>query len=488
MNYKVYAPNVHLFAFCLKRSANSPADSGGKENDWLWQRGDDIISKTLNYKLNLIRLLAKNKQSDNPRLSLKATKPNDDDDAISVQGTVSLDSQPIGITGFVYPLRIYDSYGLWLNLRRPEKENNFWLNLLYPKRQNEQKTEAVDIQLLRQLNPDNCLMLKEGDNFLGQTLLITAYLTPEYNPQDQQMLKKLADECLKAFFPENYTPPPFSGSSQLFGSPIFEYGLFSQISNYRHILVWLFRDEEAGKNFNICYQELLDLFFHRVKVVNAFQESRYAYQEAAKFYRDKITTKISETTNLNAQEKRLSATELEDLKVQAKSLPQTALEYTKTLQDLETWQNIINIHGDNYNNKIALIKSILPNTDISFLETFGQKNSHFFQEQIRADLRYVNHGSGLLDKAIASIRVRLEIDQVEIDRELQNTIQVVGVGIGTAGVAATLIPYMIQQNNSPTPTPIPFAYSLIFSLGFGVMAAGFTMGCLDLWQHYSNKR
>jgi len=516
MNYKVYAPNVYLFAFCLKQGSNSSANAGGKENDWLWQKGDEIIYKTLRHKLNLIRLLDKNKQQNNSVSSLKATRSNDDDVAIPVEGKVSLDNQQIGIQGFVYPLQIYDSYGLWLNLRRPEKESNFWLNLLCAKNQTEQKTEAVDIQLLRQLNPDNCLMLKEGVNFLGQTLLITAWLTPEHEEQDQQHLRKLADESLKAFFPKDYTLPPFSRSSQLFGSPIFEYGLFShsQLSSYRHVLVWLFRNGEADQNFNACYQDLLELFFYRVKVVKAFQESRYAFTEINDFYDKEIVKKIDEMTHLDEQEQTLnvtelenlkrqakflpqtaSATELENLKRQAKSLPQTALKYTKKLHALEDWQNTIKINADNYNQKIEHIKSRLPNTDLSFLETFVQKNSVSFQEQIKADLRYVNHGSGLLDKAIASIRVRVEIDQVELDRQLQNTIQVVGVGIGTAGVAATLVPYLIPQNNSPTPVSIPFtsakidpfAFSLILSISIGAIAAALTMGWIELWQRYRDQ-
>ena len=120
-------------------------------------------------------------------------------------------------------MRIYDSYGLWLNLRRPEKENG-------------QRTEDVDIQLFSKLNPDNCWLLGGSDRFLGETLLITGWLT-EHDPQDQTSVKNLADDCLKAFFPKNYTIPPFYRQSTLFGSPIFEYGLFSQLNHYRHILV-----------------------------------------------------------------------------------------------------------------------------------------------------------------------------------------------------------------------------------------------------------
>ncbi len=199
MSHQVYAPNIHLFAFTLQNNL---------DDNWLWQSCDDIIEKSLQQKLDLTQWLDLHKEPNNRRVVLiKPEKVQNNNFTIPLAGEVFLDGKPLKLTGLVQPLRIYDSYGLWLNLRRPEKEKD-------------QRTEDVDIQLFSKLNPDNCWLLEGSDRFLGETLLITAWLTKDY-PQDQTSVKNLADDCLKAFFPKNYSIPPLYRKSTLFGSPIF---------------------------------------------------------------------------------------------------------------------------------------------------------------------------------------------------------------------------------------------------------------------------
>ncbi|MDZ8107409.1 MAG: hypothetical protein RM338_17570 [Nostoc sp. DedQUE12a] len=472
MSPKVYAPNVHLFAFHLQKSANGD-NANDQDKHWLWQTCNKII-QPLQPNFDLLQWLDLDKYPDNPIVSLiKAEKQMDAAPIDKVEIYLDANSSLL-IEGFAYPLKLYDSYGLWLNLRRPEKENN-------------QRTEDVDIQIFRKLNPDNCLLLAGNDNFLNQTLIITAWLSSEHDPQDQKALKNLADECLQAFFPNNYPIPPFTRSATLFGSPIFEYGLFSQLTNYRHVLVWFFSHPEAEEKFNSYQEQLLDLFFFRAKVVKAFQKSREVYENTNKKYQ-KIEDEIKNLKEFDDAQL-LNDEKLDKLSDKLKTLPKMALDYANLLRYLESYQNTIAINGRNYADRLQQIRGIVKDEDINFLEKFSLENSHNFQEQIKAELGYFTHASSLLDKAIASIRGRVEIDRAKSDRlaedkkersdrSLQITILAVGTGIGAGGIMASS--YTLVQDDPilkalHTPVANRFSASITYSLLFG-----FAVGMLIL--------
>ncbi|MBD2518687.1 hypothetical protein H6G93_27710 [Nostoc sp. FACHB-973] len=487
MSPKVYAPNVHLFAFHLQKSANGD-NANDQDKHWLWQTCNEIIQKILQPNFDLMQWLDLDKDLDNPTVSLiKAEKQMDI--APIDNGEIYLDNNsPLLIQGFAYPLRLYDSYGLWLNLRRPENEKN-------------QRTEDVDIQIFRKLNPDNCLLLEGNDNFLNQTLILTAWLSSEHDPQNQKALKTLADECLEAFFPNNYPIPPFAGSATLFGSPIFEYGLFSQLTNYRHVLVWFFSHPEAEEKFNEYQEQLLDLFFFRAKVVKAFQKSREVYEDTNKEYQ-KIEAEINNFKQIDAQ--LLNDEKLDNLSQKLKTLPQMALDYANLLRYLESYQNTIAINGRNYADRLQQMRGIVKDEDISFLEKFSLENSPDFQEQIKAELGYFTHGSSLLDKAIASIRGRVEIDRAKSDRlaedkkersdrNLQITILAVGTGIGAGGIMVSSYG-LVENGHDPilkvlhTPVTNRFTAAIAYSLLFGFAIGILIWGCDQLWQSHKRKR
>jgi len=458
---KLYAPNIHLFAFQLHKISNANSNNSSENQNFLWNTGNEIVYKILHQDLHLQQLIDVNKEPNSHRVDLlKDTEVTDDNYAVSLNGKIPLSqNQDLIIEGFAHPLRLYDSYSLWLNLRRPEKEEN-------------NKTDDVDIAFLRKLNPNNCLTVENNPLFLGQTLLITGWLTD--NEKDQETIQQIANECLQSIFPDNYPLPPFNRQGELFDSPIFEYGLFSQLSNYQHVLIWLFANSEADDNLNICQQELLDLFFFRTKAVKAFKDSREIYKELDLVYRQ-IETILEQLPKIEDANSNITLN-LDDLKNKLKTLPQLSLKYTRLLRNLEEYQNTIAINADNYTERLQQIRD-LTGRYISFLETFSQKNTPFFQQQITADLGYFRHGSELLSKAIDSIRGIVEIEQAERDRSLENTIQIIGIGFGGGAIAAGVITQHIDKINqpltliSPNNPPHPFYASLILS---AIATLGFT--------------
>ena len=126
---KVYAPNVHLFAFHLAKE---------KDSQLLWHKCQEIFTK-FNIESTLNIESRKGYRVD----LLKRTNPQDI--LLELKSEITLDNEQLKITGFAYPLRLHDTYILCLNLRRPEEE------ITSPTE--EEKTQPVSLQFFQCLNP-----------------------------------------------------------------------------------------------------------------------------------------------------------------------------------------------------------------------------------------------------------------------------------------------------------------------------------------------
>ncbi len=213
----------------------------------------------------------------------------------------------------------------------------------------------------------------------------------------------------------------------------------------------------------------------RAKIVKACQDSRTTYKNVASAYQD-IENKIDKLPK-KGENNEVTTDELRELKNKLKELPQLALEYTRQLRNLEDNHNTIAINEHNYSEKLQQISGIIQDDDLLFLKTFNRDNSPFFQKQIQADLGYFRHGSTLLDQAISSIRGIVEIEQAERDRSLENTIQIVGVGLGAGAIVSGVVTQHIDKpfapisfNNPPHPIMISLFWSVAASLFFGALA------------------
>ncbi len=465
MTHKIYAPSVHLFAFHQRNGLASDSSPVESANSRLWQKCDQIFEKLKIENLKLTQELAPPKESDSSRVLLAKAEIKEQN--VSPPFDVSLpfdvqilldESEVVKIAGFAYPLQTPDSYALWLNLRRPERENG-------------QKTASVEPALLGKLNPDNCLLPEFIDSSLGQTLLITAWLTEGQNSQDKLFLKELANQCVNNFIPAPDKRPSFNRDGLLFGSPIFEYGIINQPPPYRHILVWLLCHSVTEIKFGKCYQELMELFSYRSKIVQAYQTSRSVCKQVSEEYGN-IEREIEIIYQLS--EGRLRDSEMLRFKEQLKLLPKRALEYSRFLRDLQQCRHTIGINAHKYEDKVNQIQSKLQSDSLEFLQTFSQKNCLSLQEQIQADLNYFEHGVGLQEKMLGAIRGMVEIEQAERERHLQDTVGWLGVGIGTAAVVGSCSAHLIPANPIQPPftsdTLHPFIVSALASVLGGVAA------------------
>jgi hypothetical protein len=494
MTAQLYAPKVYLFAFHLFKTPDADTNSSVKDPNLLWDKCHDIFSKFhIKQQLKLHPPIPENRRFD------LLNGENLSDIALEIKTEIRYKDHELKLEGFAYPLQLYDTYALGLNLGFPD-----------PQPQNSHKIPAVDTSVLEQFNPDSCFLPETIKSYFGQTIIITAWLSEEQKQQDAQFLEDLADECIREFVYDPNKRPELYQKGQLFGSPIFEYGLINERENYRHIVVWLFSDPETDKKFQKSYQLLFDLFFYRNKIITEFWNSRDTYRDAYQEY-GQIQKLVSKTFNELPQTDTLSEENLKYLKGQLKAMAKRTVEYSDLLRDLESRRNSIAIHTDNYKSKLRIIENRLDSAkehNLSFLASFAQENCRVFQEQIQGDLGYFVPGASLLEKAISSIRGIVEIDQAERDRlredrekkreeeeetkqeerelkekekerRLERTVQTLGVALGTGGLVASSFnhidkPFALPGSPKATDTLHPVTVTLFWSFLIALVFGGVT--------------
>ena len=472
---KVYAPNLHLFAFHLWKVLRDDGNNRVENPQKLFDKCYQILEKLrFSERLNLAQY--DDEVSEKSKNSL-----------IKIYGKLPNSETPIA--GRIYPQCLHDSYAVAFNLRRPEQENG-------------KKTEEISLDFFRKINRGQIFLPKFVDSSLGQTLLITAFIPEEFKQSSIEDLEILAQKCLEEFIPNNQQRPPLQNQGELFGSPIFEYDNLSQINldssdiHYCHVLIWLFRENQSSEDFIDCYSEFIDLFFYRNKVITAYQESLKQYEKAFNYY-GKIEQEIKSLNEFLNQEitdeSFLNEKDLKLLKQKLKILSQQDFTYSQTLRNLKHYRNTIAINSKNYQQTLKTIqrklkeKSLINySQNLDFFLGFINQDSQYFQERINDQLNYFVEGSTLVDRAIASIRGITEIEQTENQHrqeewekqnnyDLQITILAVGTGMSAGGITGSSSGLLLNQYATDYPF-ITFGISLALSFIVALLSGLFTFG------------
>ena len=472
---KVYAPNLHLFAFHLYKVLRNDGNNRVENPQKLFDKCYQILEKLrFSERLNLAQYDDEvSEKSKNSLIKIAGKLPNSE----------------IPIAGRIYSQCLYDSYAVAFNLRRPEQENG-------------KKTEEISLDFFRKINRDQIFLPKFVDSSLGQTLLITAFIPEEFKQSSIKDLEILAQKCLEEFIPNNQQRPPLQNQGEVFGSPIFEYDNLSQINldssdiHYCHVLIWLFRENQSSEDFIDCYSEFIDLFFYRNKVITAYQQSLKQYEKAFKCYGE-IEGEIKSLNEFLNQEitdeSFLNEADLKFLKQKLKALSHQDFSYSQTLRNLKHYRNTIGINSKNYKQTLKTIQRKLKEKSpinseqkLDFFLAFINEDSQYFQERIKDELNYFVEGSTLVDRAIASIRGIIEIDQTENqlgheerDKEnnydLQITILAVGTGMSAGGITGSSSGLLLNQYATDYPV-ITFGISLTLSFIVALLSGLFIFG------------
>lgn len=426
MGHKVYAPNVHLFAFHSRQnSINHSPSSTNFDEELLWKKCNDVFAL-----FNVHQNLRVRKVSDGVRVAL-LEGATENMILLPLEGLLLHEKEKLRITGCACPLKIEDSYALALNLRIPEF--------------NEQgkKTDDVELSVFQDFNQEECFLPKGINSSLGQTVILTAWLSQKQQP-NQRLWREIADECVRNFLGNDWENcPPLYQSGQLLGSPIFEYGNPYQPHSCGQILVWLFVrevfngkvDSKVDNNFGFFYQKLIDLLCYRQKTIQAYQQALDVCADLAQINQriKEIVNKIAELSQENelsqvhSQTQGLSDVERSKLKDKLRILPKLALDYAEGIQAIEGYRQNMEVNIKKYAEKIKQIQERIPSYDLSFLSVFTQKTCGSLQDDLKVKLSESVQKSGLVEKAIASIRGLVEIDNAQRDRTLEEILRVNGI-------------------------------------------------------------
>ena len=456
MDFKFHTHNINLFAYYLNENVDSLGDY---EEDWLWDKCDGVVAKTIKPKFEFsIRehLYLENQHEQYGANLNRYFRRTDEYHPIYVQhhgffthrNDEKIDSTRK--TSIIYPVQMSDSYGIGFQLINPKNETNKPIN-------------SSDIALT---NPNNCLLLdvkQENEYFLGQTLLVTIKLEKRQQlkqKRDKVKLKNIADKYIESFFEDTFRKPPFNRSGNLFGSPVFEYGIIRASKSYNHIIVCFIGDEDSENKLHKNYQQLLDLFLFRSKIIHAYKQVRKIEKEGKKKSRE-IQLGIRKSQDFNDSE-----LDLKTLHVLLVKLPNLLDEYAGKIRFIKEYQNIIVDYQQNYSDKIHEIKSDFPEEDFSFLEMFTQRACRPFQERVAATVQFFQLDASLINNGIDSIKSQLANEQAHRERKLQTTITSLGVAIAAAGnwassYEAGSITDSLEDEDIPT-INIPFHGELPF--------------------------
>jgi hypothetical protein len=316
---------------------------------------------------------------------------------------------------------------------------------------------------------------------LGQTLWI-------YGEVDatKDECHKLAYEYVDKLLAGTNFNPVSVNEDKLFGSLLFEYQAADPNEPYsyaKQCQIYVFLNNSNAQTAELAgksYDWLLNLLCCYHKILYISQEARNCSSEARAIYSD-LEKKTEEFSKLMAD----SQIQLSKLKKLLAQIPQKNLDYARCLRDLQAHHTAITTNISNYGiclKKITDIAGDSPKLWQDFFNRFCQQ----WQQQIQTDINYLTPAQELFGRMIDTIRGIVETEQAESDRSLENTIQIVGVGLGAGAIVSGVVTQHIDKINQPLSTILP-KNPLYASLLLSLLATLF-FGCLAWLWTQRNKR
>ncbi|NJL88769.1 MAG: hypothetical protein HC916_02395 [Coleofasciculaceae cyanobacterium SM2_1_6] len=244
-----------------------------------------------------------------------------------------------------------------------------------------------------------------------------------------------------------------------------------------------------GKNsldkLDTHYQDIANLLcsYHKIKLI--YQQAELSY-EAARKYAQEIKAEIDNFENYVSNKNWY----LDKFSTMLDRLPLLALNHADYCGELELARITIEINQQNYQD--SLQKLLKAGSSLDSWQEFSNQTKNIFLKQIQYRLNYMNPRKELGQQLTASIRGIVEIEQAKldrqcqetekqqyelqakIDRDLQDQIQSVGVGIAAGAIVAStsgliftepmILPVTLPIRDLLKPPPHPFIIALLFSV------------------------
>ena len=433
------------------------------------------------------------------------------------------------IEGYYYPVRLNDTYGLLIACSPPED------NTSYP------------VEYITKLKAKIDQKINGQTATLGQTWLVFAQLAnPKNNPED------IAKKCCQALELGLNWEQNLQGQGRMHGGTLFElwrYQLLmdkpeqkhapaptlSEVQKSQHLLISFYPDTITASQAADFNSDWLRLFHYRHKILWAYGQSRYLKQKLKqnltkiKAYGEgiknedlkqlrRIVTEAHNTfsyhtielSNLGDQirtieinllnyNRRLTIIQKRLLKFQA----QPPQEFLKNLLPEEAFSwllltaNNLNVNHTQQSAFLSILLGSWKNFyDLSFLEKFSNDVTNKYQLQLQKDYENLSPSLELLEELIESIQAITQIDEARRDRTLQNTVAILGVGVGAGTVVASIsgqlpeatkptkasqypVGSLLHKLKVPEPMLVPVS-SFVVTLSVSIVAAGLTALIIQL--------
>jgi hypothetical protein len=359
--------------------------------------------------------------------------------------------------GCYYPVRLGDTYGLWMNCSVK--------NSVAPQ-------PLISFKLLKNYLAD---ILPDKQANIGQTWFLSGEL-PNALETDP---REIAKTCYHHLIPDGNWQQDYRGEGRFQGGYIFElwhYQLLIKDKTYQldqetkeqqppqpptiqevqenhHVIIALYPNAAAAKaaaKYNL--KHWMRLFSYRAKILWAYGQSRYLKQQIKQDFVS-IQQRVTEVEAATHSRPKLQQIQ----KILGKT-QQTRSQYAIHLSNFEYQIKTLEVNWENYQKRLKLIREtaepkpsplILPtwakpligSSDLSFLEQFSETVAQKYLQQVQKDYENFSPGQQLLEGLMNSIeylRVLVETDQAQRDRTFQNSVAIWGIGLAAGSIIADI--------------------------------------------------
>lgn len=450
-------PTVDLFLYDLHDGLGQSSDQIHQNRRRFWQR---IYNDSLN----------------DQKLEQLQAKEESFSSYIELLGTHRIERFKHPFDGYYYPVKLGDTYAVQIDCSGKENDP-VWAQLSQPEQ----------LQQLKKIVLDHAQQIP-GE--MGENWLIWGKLaTPNQDPE------ATAQACYSAL--EIVSQPKWQRDCK--GQGTFQDGTLFQLerpditpdgyNRNHHILICLFpydkTDKELEEIIPKLYRHLIRLFHYRNKVLWMYEQSRQFHdtlkQGSSTIQKlvDPLPDRLSRSTlNLNQLQQDLA---------DALSISH---HYETNLGYLQEQATTIEVNAKNYERRVQAIAQLDPNSNLAFLEGFGEFARDKYLSHVQTDYQALSAGLKPLENLIKTIGGIIEIERTKNERTLNKTVAIASVGISTASLAASALTEQAEgmvkgilpvPPNQPTPALnywVSFSLTFGLSVFIGVVSAAITWGVL----------
>ncbi len=211
------------------------------------------------------------------------------------------------------------------------------------------------------------------------------------------------------------------GSGEFLGGKVFEFW-GDKIEDNCQLLVILYPDETAFREYSNFYVSWLDLLCFRHKIIWAYENSLQLKERLVTNYNQIVA--MRNTSRLTLPKLLEAMGKLSDFAID--------------LNYLELQYSTIKVNLEKYENKLAQMQAkARPTDDLQFLQVFCDDAKTKYPKQIKKDIDNFRPCLEILQSLTDTIRGTVEIRKAESDRTFQNIVGIVGVGLSTGGTVAS---------------------------------------------------